>query len=381
MRSRHVLFALVVGAVAACQHVSAAEARPVLPGDQAGEPLTTRQAILKILRSGGTLRDDGGRSLPVFCHEGKTPKGFEPTYVLPAKLPSVASVDLSASSLSPEELSVLRAFPHLSELSLAPRMPTATGMRHLAELESLETLRLRQAVIPEASAEGLRTLTQLKELRLPRARPAAFSFLASLTNLEKLDLSNTPFADKDVAHLLALTKLSMLNLEATHLTDDGILRLRGMTHLRELAISGWRFSEPIALLLRSLPDLKSLRISFSRVDLPAMRHLRNIPGITSLCFGGSELDDQMLAHVAGLPELKVIWIPSTRVTDKGLVHLAGLPKLDELGLENNPTLTDSGLEHIAKITSLRTLVVRNTGVSPRGVDALKRLRPNLRVLR
>jgi WD40 repeat protein len=55
---------------------------------------------------------------------------------------------------------------------------------------------------------------------------AGFKHLASLSGLERLTLSDTEFADTDLAHLHGLPKLQSLTIKGTKVTDGGIARLK-----------------------------------------------------------------------------------------------------------------------------------------------------------
>ena len=63
-------------------------------------------------------------------------------------------------------------------------------------------------------------------------------------------------------------------------------------------------------------------------------------------------------------------LQNTKITDAGLASLASLPELRELGLEGT-AVTDAGMASVAKIARLRTLAVDGTKVTSAGIAGLR----------
>ena len=74
--------------------------------------------------------------------------------------------------------------------------------------------------------------------------------LKGLTQLQKLELSDTKVSDAGMEHLKGLTQLKKLELEYTGVSDVGMEHLKGLTQLQELtsvtprsAMPDWNISK------------------------------------------------------------------------------------------------------------------------------------------
>lgn len=118
---------------------------------------------------------------------------------------------------------------HLSGKSL-----TDEGLAHVAELENVLWLNLKDTAI---SDQGLQHLKGLKELK-------------------KLHLERTGITDLGLTHLSGLSNLEYLNLYGTNITDAGIEQLSNLKNLKRLYLWKSGVSEDGANKLKeSLPDL------------------------------------------------------------------------------------------------------------------------------
>ena len=70
----------------------------------------------------------------------------------------------------------------------------------------------------------------------------------------------------------------------------------------------------------------------------------------------------------------------TDIGDAGLENLKGLTKLTELNLEGCKRVTDAGLAHLEGLKSLKTLTLRSTAVTPKGLKKAQKALPNCRLV-
>ena len=80
-------------------------------------------------------------------------------------------------------------------------------------------------------------------------------YLASLTELQLLDLSNTGITDSGIKQLSSLAKLKCLCLRGVNLTDDGMACFEGLSDLRELDLSETQITDAGIMHLKHLPPL------------------------------------------------------------------------------------------------------------------------------
>jgi Leucine Rich repeat len=81
-----------------------------------------------------------------------------------------------------------------------------------------------------------------------------------------------------------------------------------------------------------------------------------------------------LEYLKGLTTLKSLVLRDTLVNDDGLEHLKGLPQLLTLWLERTH-VTDAGLEHLKGLNQLRELYLTSTKVTDAGVERLQESLP------
>jgi hypothetical protein len=84
--------------------------------------------------------------------------------------------------------------------------------------------------------------------------------LASLRQLEVLDLTGSKITDKGLEHLRAMKKLRYLRLDRTETTDAGLVHLQELEQLQDLLLIDTRVTDGgVAELRRRLPKLNIVR--------------------------------------------------------------------------------------------------------------------------
>jgi Leucine-rich repeat (LRR) protein len=116
--------------------------------------------------------------------------------------------------------------------------------------------------MPPDHFEPLGQLAQLEHLDLISCRfdePGQIRHLASLSQLESLDLSGTNVDDGSLRHLIDLPNLNELDLGGTDVTNGAITHLAKMKHLRELRLAGTFDDQDVARLQAALPACQLVR--------------------------------------------------------------------------------------------------------------------------
>ncbi len=84
---------------------------------------------------------------------------------------------------------------------------------------------------------------------------------------------------------------------------------------------------------------------------------------------------QLESFVVSCPEISA-QVP--QITDKGLESIAKT-KINRLFI-SRAGITDAGLKHLEKMTTLRSLTLRDTDVTTEGMESLEKALPALRVM-
>jgi Leucine-rich repeat (LRR) protein len=156
------------------------DGRPSSPTDTEVQTVTEAQAIKAIEKFGGkVVRDDNAPDRPV------------------------VEVDLSYTEFTDAGLKRLAPLKRLQTLKLTRTRVTDAGLKELASLKTLQTLTLAGTQVTDA---GLKELAGLKSLRLlfldsTRVTDAGLRELAELKSLQFLDLAGTQVTDAGVAEL------------------------------------------------------------------------------------------------------------------------------------------------------------------------------------
>lgn len=243
-----------------------------------------------------------------------------------------------------------------------------TEILKLASITTLERLDLSHTRISDEGLLHLRPAKQIRELNLLYAEQITdlgLNAIKGWTNLKRLNVRGTRISDPTLAIVGKLTGLESLDIANTGVTDKGMDSLVPLTHLRHLALGRTRFSPDSLSMLRLLTTLESLDLSGPQGVARAQRSE-----------GGA-----IPASVAQLKELRTLRLGHSQVSAEDLRLLAAsLSKLEKLGLEACARVDDEALKVIAGWKSLKYVDLQDTKISPAGVDALKKDRPELAIL-
>lgn len=97
--------------------------------------------------------------------------------------------------------------------------------------------------------------------------------LASLPEVQQLELTGTRLDPAKLVHLHRLPRLQILNLRGTNVTDADIAHLEGLTHLEWLDLSYTSISDAGLKHLKSLKSLTLLRLEGTRVSEEGKKRL------------------------------------------------------------------------------------------------------------
>jgi hypothetical protein len=236
-------------------------------------------------------------------------------------------------------LARLADVPFVNELTFKNLLATDAGLRHLAKLPNLRSVKVLETL--GVGDPVLKRLCELKGLEAIQIGP---DFDVRIT-------------DAGLAHLGGLPKLRSLRLEgAAEITDAGAARLKALVGLRELDLAGSGLTDAGLAQLKALRDLQELGLRRTKITDAGVVGLGGLAGMRKLDLSLTALDGTGLSGLRGMTALRELDLSDTRVTDAGLTHLGALVALRKLNLEG-------------------------TKVTRAGVEGLRRALPRLSVLR
>ncbi len=247
-----------------------------------------------------------------------------------------------------------------------------TEMLRLASLSKLERLDLSHTRISDEGLLHMRPARQIRDLNLLYAEQITdlgLNAIKGWTNLKRLNVRGTRISDPTLGIIGKLTQLESLDIANTGVTEAGLDALVPLTHLKHLAVGRSRFSDDALSVIRLLTTLESLDLSGPR---GVARNQRAESGA---------IPPELVGAIGELKELRVLRLGHNQIGAEELRSLpASLGKLEKLGLEACSRIDDEALQVIAGWKSLKYVDVQETKVTPAGVDALKKERPELVVL-
>lgn len=263
------------------------------------------------------------------------------------------------------------------------------GLKHLARMPQLESLRLNGCDINNAGLAVLGELPGLREFSLNHQSGISDEGLATLAfchQLERVNLLGTRTGDGVIRALAGKTRLSHF-LSGDLVTDAGLALLHDLPVFKRWQGSDPEYSlmtfqpEPNLLLLRGrltdggmkslqgLDGLLGLNLDDSRLNLTsaALKPLETLPRLGWLGFDAT--DDTMEA-IAGLPHLRSLMCQDTRAGDAGFELLSRSRTLEYLWGRRCYGLTGNGFVAMARLPSLRGLSVSCRNVDDAALSSL-----------
>lgn len=118
-------------------------------------------------------------------------------------------------------------------------------LKWIAHLTDLKVLDLTDVPIVGSGLRSLAGMSSLRMLYMPYTKVSDIGLphLAPLVRLEELDLTYAFITDTGLMSLQPLTNLRSLNLNSTAITDKGLVPLEGMSQLRKLYLGHSQVSE------------------------------------------------------------------------------------------------------------------------------------------
>ena len=92
------------------------------------------------------------------------------------------------------------------------------------------------------------------------------------------------------------------------------------------------------------------------------------------------MPESMLRAIAELKDLRTLKLGYSSISSDALKILSALGKVEKLGLEGCARIDDGAASGLAAWKGLKYVDLQDTGVTPQGVEALKKAKPGLVIL-
>ncbi|MQL83783.1 hypothetical protein Taro_016261 [Colocasia esculenta] len=127
------------------------------------------------------------------------------------------------------------------------------------------------------SITGMTTLRELDLSRCTRITDAGLEHVLSISNLEKLHISETKLTSEGIRRLSSLVNLRVLNLGGLPVNDQAMTSLQVLTQLEYLDLWGSKITDQGAAMLNMFPKLNYLNLAWTSVT-----KLPNLPALVCL---------------------------------------------------------------------------------------------------
>ena len=231
----------------------------------------------------------------------------------------------------------------LTNLDVANCDVRGPGMKHVATLKNLERLNVTLTPLTDAFLKPLGVLTKLRVVSFASAKCTGegFAHLGAWQAVENLNFHYTPVNDAGLKEIARLKNLERLEIVHTHFTDAGAPHLSKLTSLRRLQIGSQKATGATVASLVPLKNLRELDLSDQQASPEGAKWAGLIPSLRVLRISGGAIKDEGAAHLAGLPNLEVLLLQGAQLTDAGLEPLAKLKTLRQLDLRGNKLSDDA----------------------------------------
>lgn len=287
----------------------------------------------------------------------------------------IIQVDLPSSRTTDETLSHIANLKSLKmlEISMCNDI-TDDGVRHLASLTNLEDLDLFASAVGNRGQSHLSNLTNLRRLQLSGlGTEEGLRHLTKLTRLESLTIGygiGYPVTAAGLGHLQNMKNLSRLRMDGCEVSDEGLAIIGGFTKLESLMLERGTMTDAGMAHLSDLAQLRWLNLrDCVKIGDTGIAHLRPLVRMTYLKLDGTRITDRGIAHLAPLARLSHLGLSNTAITDAGVEALGNRPKLWQLNLDGTK-ITDASLEHLSTFPELEDIRLSNTAITDAGLKHL-----------
>ena len=298
------------------------------------QALAQKKSVEAILAADGTVEydyefDEAGEEI-------KAAKGPGPAWLRELLGPDQFDTVVHVRVDSAKGMEAVNGLVRVRSLSIDAREDSEDPLKYLQDIDGLEELDI-DGFITDAGLEHVRELKRLKRLKLSwqaigddqKAREqvtgSGLAALRSCPALRDLTIENSelPAAALDqIATLSQLEKLTMSNINSG---PTVVFRIDKLTALRELELWAWTDIENDNSLIvggiegiRSLSRLERLHLSSKAVTDSDVERISKLPALRELDLSGcSKVDDRAVPLLQRMGNLRRLSLENTGITAKG----------------------------------------------------------------
>lgn len=209
---------------------------------------------------------------------------------------NIEAITLQDARIGGSCLATIAQFPSLRRLGLRGARVADDDLRPLAEVKSLEELDLTGTRVTDDGLAPLAALPMLRSLELVSTRVRGVT-LGAFHGLTKLRLGHSPIEDGSLSFLDNLGSLTTFAVLGVPLRPKAIERLASLRNLEDLQLWDSGLAEHVLAALRGHPRLRSLNIQGMKLTAASADVLAEIPSLECVRIGDIEQPGAMIERL------------------------------------------------------------------------------------
>lgn len=179
---------------------------------------------------------------------------------LPESAQEITELDLAGTNVTDKGLKQLAGLKNLMTLKLQDTKVTAAGLKELAGLKRLASILLSEGQLSDAHLRVLCEIGLMHTLTHQVAGSSVKPMPQAVEDIVTLELCRSPITDAGLRELARFSNLARLDLRETQVTDAGLKKLAGLKTLATVQLQGTQVTEAgVAALQKALPKCEIRR--------------------------------------------------------------------------------------------------------------------------
>ncbi|HEY9681381.1 MAG TPA: hypothetical protein V6C86_07365 [Oculatellaceae cyanobacterium] len=190
-----------------------------------------------------------------------------------------------------------------------------------------------------------------------------------------MDDDNKLNCDKVLEFIPYLKGIAFLDLESSDATDAGLANVKSMKNLKVIYLTGCPVHGNCLKEFCSLPELMRLIFVANPLEMTSLKYLGRMQKLTELKLDNVKLNEDGVKSIAECHTLQKLWVPhNTAVSDKCVPYLRSLKNLRTLDLRRT-SISVRGVKSLASL-EIRDLWLPRSEYSSDDMASLNRAFPN-----